>query len=323
MLYMILFFSGKDTYRSRRHIQKLVEKFTKERDPQGYNIHRFDCEKTDEHSIRACIKTPPFISQKKLVIIDHPLSSKYPIYDLCEQCLSHTAYEDTIIIFWEPTNTFKQKKAKIIAEQLAKQPYSQTFDVLELIPYQTWIKEYLQEQQRTCTKEALVYIAMNTTGDTWAAAQAMTQLMIYNETGVITLQDAELFIPKRHTDTIFSLVDAIIKKQKDRVFSLLQEQYDQGTEPQFVFAMIHRQVLLLLELKELEQKNQLQQPSLATTLGIHPFVIKKTIPLLKGYAMEELKQLHEGLRIIDTKTKTGQGKTEDQLIVWIGKNIKK
>ena len=45
----------------------------------------------------------------------------------------------------------------------------------------------------------------------------------------------------------------------------------------------------------------------AKRLGVHPFVVKKNLYLVKRYSFDKLKKIHQQLLEIDLKTKTGQG----------------
>jgi DNA polymerase III delta subunit len=59
--------------------------------------------------------------------------------------------------------------------------------------------------------------------------------------------------------------------------------------------------------------------ALAKTLGLHPFVVKKTLPLVRRYPLEKLKDIYEQLLQIDIKTKTGQGSQSELLDLFVGK----
>ncbi len=66
---MLIFLSGPDTFRSRKQLKKMIEKFKTDRDPQGFNVVVLDCRVSEPSYILEQILTPPFLAEKKLVIL--------------------------------------------------------------------------------------------------------------------------------------------------------------------------------------------------------------------------------------------------------------
>jgi DNA polymerase-3 subunit delta len=58
--------------------------------------------------------------------------------------------------------------------------------------------------------------------------------------------------------------------------------------------------------------------ALAKKLGLHPFVVKKSLPFIKRYTLTELKNIYQQLLEIDTKTKTGLGSPDLLLDILVG-----
>ena len=77
-IHMILFLYGKDTFRSRQQMKKMVEKFKADRDPQGYNIVTIDAA-AERNSSRILneIFTVPFLAERRMVVLESFLSTKH------------------------------------------------------------------------------------------------------------------------------------------------------------------------------------------------------------------------------------------------------
>jgi DNA polymerase-3 subunit delta len=84
--------------------------------------------------------------------------------------------------------------------------------------------------------------------------------------------------------------------------------------------MILRQFRILLELRDLfERDDAMRSDDLAKRLGLHPFVVKKTLPFIKRFTLTQLKTAYEQLLDFDIKTKTGQGDQSVLLDVLVGR----
>ena len=135
-----------------------------------------------------------------------------------------------------------------------------------------------------------------------------------------TTDTVRLFLNETADDNIFNLVDAIVAKKPEKVYAMIREQYDQGQDAHYIFAMLVRQFRIMLELKDALTSTPATPPDvLAKTLGIHPFVVKKTIPLLRAYTLIELKAVYAELLSMDIKTKTGKGSLPVMIDMLVGK----
>ncbi len=62
---MIIFLYGEDTFRSRRKLNELKEKFLREVDPSGNSLTILDGEKTELEKINEAISPSSLLSKKK------------------------------------------------------------------------------------------------------------------------------------------------------------------------------------------------------------------------------------------------------------------
>ena len=101
---------------------------------------------------------------------------------------------------------------------------------------------------------------------------------------------------------------------------MIQEQYRIGEDAQFILSMILRQIKILLELRDLyDREDTMSSEILAKQLGLHPFVVKKSLPFIKKYNQDKLKNIYSKLLEVDIKTKTGQGDQSMLLDILVGK----
>lgn len=336
---MIIFLYGLDTYRSRRRLAKMTERFRVERDPQGLNLVRLDAERGKENILQE-IFSAPFLAEKRMVILENLLVSRR--HDLQRELLRRieekTLPEDVILIIWEAIEKPKLKDAKALFDRLLKEKFVQYFGDLSGVKLSGWIIAEVKERGGDMERDAVDLLASNVGGDMWKVSGIIDQLVAYtylsidehcsnlsnnsneslNRGRVITLSDLRLFLEEKVDDNIFNLVDAIVNKKTKNAFAMVQEQYRKGEDAGYIFAMLVRQFRILIQLRDLYDRGEnLHSGNMARELGIHPFVIKKSLPMVKRYTFEELEYIHANLLDIDIKTKTSHGDQSMLLDIFI------
>ncbi|MBH41105.1 MAG: DNA polymerase III subunit delta [Candidatus Magasanikbacteria bacterium] len=333
--HMIIFLYGKDTYSSRRQLQKMKEKFKIDRDPQGLNCVVCNCLTIEPKDMLSQIQSSPFLAEKRMVILENCISSAHENLrkHLVEVIMEEKVPKTTVLVFWENTDTFKKKEQKTLFSLLQSQQYAQCFDMLKESQRIPWIQASVADTGDTISSHAAAYLAANIGSDTWRLASVIAQLSAHNiqvknkEDGVLSIKKQEIgladvkkFVEAKEDDSIFTLVDAIIAKNAKRVFSLVAEQYSTGKDVQYIFAMVLRQCRILLEMRDLfEREDVMQSAILAKKLGIHPFVAKKSLPFVKKYTTSALKTLYNELLKLDVNIKTGQGNSKVLFDILLGR----
>lgn len=317
---MIIFLYGKDTFRSRRQLRQMVEKFKKDRDPQGLNLAHFNATKHKPGQILEQILASPFLSEKRMVVVEELLSSKEKdfVSELLIRIENNNIPESTVLVFWEPTDTFKTKAAKDLFQRLQQEKFAQQYELLSGSTLTTWVHSEIEKNKRKIQRNAVEYIVQHVGNDMWHLHSLIDQLSAYADQD-ITIEDVQLFLDEQADDNIFNLVDAIINKQPKQVYQMIQQQYKMGEDSQFIFAMLLRQFRILLELKDLQERKMFTTAEkVAKDLGIHPFVVKKSIPMLQKYSMSKLEEIYEQLLLLDKKTKTGFANQSLLVDVFVG-----
>ena len=319
---MIIFLYGKDTFRSRQQLTKMIDKFKADRDPQGLNTVRLDAEKEKGGQILEQVLAQPFLAEKRMVVVENLLASKQKETraELLTRVEEKRLPENNVIIFWEGTDKFKTKDAKAFFDRLLKEKYTQHFEPIVGAKLEAWVTAECEAREGTIDREAARYLAKHVGGDMWRLSALIDQLIAYKNGETIQVADAELFLDEKVDDNIFNLIDAIVGKQSKNVFAMIEEQYRSGKDAGYIFAMILRQFRILLEMRDIfERDGDSQSGQLAKRLGLHPFVVKKSLPLVRRYPLSELEDIYERLLAIDIDTKTGRGDQAMMLDVFVGR----
>lgn len=307
---MIIYIYGQDSFRSRQYLRKTIEQFKQKRDPQGYNVVVLDGKAESGGQILTEIRTAPFLAERRMIVIENILSgqNKDLLTNLIEMVKHGGIPASNIVVFYQAEALGKIKEVKELEKLLKGEKYGQEFELLKGTKLLAWIKKQIGERGGRINTYALNYLSASAGQDMWFLNSLLDQLVNYKDRGEIQLEDAQLFLEERVDDNVFNMVESIVAGDRKQAFKLLQEQRRLGEDETKLFGLIVWQLRILLEMRDLyEREDNLSSEQIAKKLGIHPFVAKKNLYLVKRFSLAKLKQLHQQLLDIDLKTKTGQG----------------
>jgi len=319
---MIIYIHGEDTYRSSNYLKQTVDRFKKERDPQGLNVAILDGQKDQAGRFWDEITASPFLAERRMVILKNILSNKdMDILDaLIEGIKTKKIPENNIAVFFQGEPMGKSKAVQELHKLLAKEKWAMEFENLSGAKLTAWVKEEVEKRGGKISQLATSFLCQNVGKDVWYLDSLMDQLVAFADKKEIGLSDAQLFLEEKVDDSIFNMVDAIIAGNRRTAFKLLQEQRRMGGEEMYLFSMILRQFRILVEMRDLFNRGEnIPSDQIAKELELHPFVVKKSLPLMKRYSLDKLKEIYKELLDIDVKTKTGQGDQSLLVDLFVGK----
>ena len=305
---MIIYLYGEDDFRSRAQLKKMVFEFKQKRDPQGYNVAFLNCAKIEGSKIFSEIMAAPFLSEKRMVVLENLLSNndKEMLEEIIKRVKENKIPDSTVLIFYQSENLSKVKEVKELHTLLQKEKFAQEFKILSGAELSAWAKKEIEARGGKISVAALSFLAQNCVQDMWRLDSLIDQLVAYSLDKEISLKDTELFLDEKVDDNIFNMVDAIVAGNKGLAFKLLEKQREKGEDEMYLFLMILRQFRILLQLRSAYEENEnAHSDDLAKQLGLHPFVVKKSWSSVKRFSLSQLKKIYTKLLEIDFKTKTG------------------
>jgi DNA polymerase-3 subunit delta len=316
---MILFLYGEDTLRSQVYVRQSIEKFRRERDPQGYNTARLDAKTADTGNILAEITSAPFLAQKRMVVIENIASTtNKELVRAFGERLDAGIPESTIVVIWQHEPVGKAKESKELFERLKQEKYAQEFEALTGETLTAWIKKEIATAGGTIEPGAVSAISALGGKDMWLMSGVLAQLTAYARGRAITASDVALFVPEKLDDNVFSLVEALVSGNRKKASLLMFEQRRLGQDDMRLFSLIAWQFRVLVALSDaMLHEPGIPSDILAKQLEIHPFVVKKNLPLIKRFSHQALLRIHDELVAIDRATKNGrasQGLLLDRLV---------
>ncbi|MCX6780880.1 MAG: DNA polymerase III subunit delta [Candidatus Magasanikbacteria bacterium] len=305
---MILYLYGADTKRSREHLDKLIEKFYRERDPQKLNVVRVVVGGDEEMDIRSQLLTAPFLAPKRMVVIERMLElGDAELLTWFEgRFLDHEPPADTIVVVWEeePIKKSKTTNEKLHARLVASK-FAQEFATLEGKKREEFIVRAIDERGGKITSDAAAELHRRIADD-HELINAIDVLVSYAAGAAITHATLEIFLPPDIENKIFDAMDLLASKKKAAAMKQLANVWFADNDPVYIFAMLHRQVRLLFQTRELLEDNAgVTDVAIAKQLGIHPFVAKKMLGQARLWTRSELVAWYDRLIEIDYAIKHG------------------
>ena len=306
---MIIYIYGEDTFRSRQYLGDQVSKFKQARDPQGYNVTFLDAQKAEPGKIVSEILASPFLAEKRLLVVENILSisDKDFLQQLIDRIKDKKIPESNIVIFWQGEKLSKVKDVKDLHALLAKEKYAQEFAPLIGSALIAWINTEVKKRNGKISGVAVNFLAQNSAGDMWFLNSLLDQLVAYVAEKEIGIADVNLFLDEKVDDNVFNMVEAIVGGNKKQAYKLLEEQRRLGEDDFKLFGLIVWQFRTLLAMRSLyEAEDNASSDVMAKELGLHPFVVRKNLGLVKRYNLKKLEEIYSELLQMDVKAKTGQ-----------------
>jgi DNA polymerase III subunit delta len=311
---MIIFIYGEDTYSSKEKLKALKDKFTKEVDSSGLNLAEFDGAKVTLEDFKQAVTAQPFMAKKRMVVVRNLLASKRPadLYADLQEFLKRE--QDTIMIFWEQSPEKKLGFFKF----LKSAKYSYELKPLEPASLTRWIKKRADEAKVSIEPGAISVLGAWVGNDLWRLSHELEKLAAYKAGSKILKEDVEELVEGDTTASIFEITDAVAVGNKPKALKLINQELARGMNELYLLTMLVRQFRILYMLREAQDAGRANQQELSRELGLHPFVVKKSLPQAKRYSIEQLKNIYGKLLDIDLKLKTTSLKPEllfDLLVV--------
>ena len=169
-----------------------------------------------------------------------------------------------------------------------------------------WIKETAEAKGVPISPAAIRSMADLVGSDLWTLDQELEKLSLYAAGREIGEQDVRLMVSQVREASIFEAVDSMIDGRSQVALRLLAQLRDDGREPQYIIAMVERQ-LRLLALAQDSIERRLPQNELKRALGTSSdFVVRKTMDQARRHSRRDIAWRYDRLLEADLSIKQGR-----------------
>lgn len=256
-------------------------------------VERLSGDESSYDRIMDAVRSTPFLSTRKLVVLKSPSLNKQ-FTDNIDEFLDNILETNDVIIV-EP----KLDKRLAYYKWLKKLEQFREFPLLDAEGVSRFAVEYVKQQGGTMSSADARYLVQRVGANQATIKQELDKLVIYDAT--ITRQSIMELTEATPQSSIFDLVDAAFNRQTARAVQLYQEQRAQKVEPQQIVAMMAWQLYVLAIVKVGGNRTP---DVVAREAKLNPFVIRKSQNLAQRISLSKLRELISSLRTIDTRMKS-------------------
>lgn len=294
----VYLFSGQEQFLVEEEVQKLIAKLLAG-GRNAFNFQVFMAEKSKGSEVRAAVLTPAFGSGPKVVLVRHfhvwktqeaeeflPLLDRWP--------------PQTALVLWGE----KVDKRTKVYQQFSKAGEAQDFPKLSNRELPNWLEMRARQQyDLKLTGDVSATLIRLIGDDLRLLDQELAKLATYlgPDNHQPTLEDLEAVTWQAAGVNIFTLVDAIGKREPKKALNLLARMLTDGTDPLYLLNMIARQMRIIFKIKALAGSSQLEKQ-----LGLHPFVVKQCQQQAQGFKWTARDQIFKALLEADLALKSSQ-----------------
>ncbi|EIT85236.1 DNA polymerase III subunit delta [Fictibacillus macauensis ZFHKF-1] len=308
---------GTETYVIDEALQAIVDQAIAPED-RDFNYSAYDYLETPIQSIVGDAETVPFMGERKVVVVKNALfltgaKEKSKVEHDLSTLETYVADPPpfTLFVFIVPAEKLDERKKLVKAvkkrgELVMAQP-------LNADSATEWVKNRALELGVQIDQEAAHYLTARTGNELHSLEQEMEKLSLYvGKSGMITVSIVESLVPRTLEDNVFDLIDRIVHKKIDEALRIFYDLMKQNEEPIKLLSLMARQFRIIFSVKELSKKGY-GEKQMATSLKLHPYVVKLASKQARMFAEEELLHLLDGIAEADYAMKTG--KMEKRLII--------
>lgn len=306
---MIIFLYGEDSFRSRRKLEEYKNRFLNKYGPEG-NLLIIDAEEKSEIRLEAAVRTSGLFSSVQLVIVKNLISranneKQSKLVEFMKSDKNITAGKESVLIFWEQESPGKGSPLFKYFQKFSK---TQEFPKLKGARLHLWISGRLKEIDPAVkiSESAVEKLIAFTGEDLQPIDNELEKLASFKAGGEINEIDIDRLTAAKISTTIFETIEAASGGNKKRALELLHNQLESKEDPFYILSMYVYQFRNLLKIGEHYWKGLSDRFDIAKKTKLHPYVVQKTLPQLKNFTLEKLKNVYQKLQKIDFESKTGK-----------------
>ena len=276
-------------------INKEIDKITKNIKGE-FELIKYDLEINTIDDVIESLDTYGLFSNKKIVLAYNPPFLVQKQEDNLDKFFKYLDNpSDNILILITPKINNVLKVVKTI---------NKYFKIIKLndINLESFVKDNLEDYKMD--RMTLMYFLSKVSKDLNAILTELDKLKMYKlDNKVILKEDIDLVTRESFENTIFDLIEAIIKKDKKKSYELYNHFISSGTEIFQILVLVSNQIRLIYNVKVL---NTMPDSKISEILGVKEYPVKLARGKGINYSKKELLSLLHKLAILDQDIKSGK-----------------
>lgn len=305
MASVIYFYKGDEKYLTNSKIARVI----KDSKADELNITSYDCSEVNVEKAVFDALTPPFLSEKKVVIIRNPLfvesekAGSGHNLKILKQYLANPM-EDTILII--NASGLKVNDKLDIVKAIEKVSTIQNTNGISEVEFSGWLKRECEIEEVGIDQRAVSLYYKACGNDLEMAKNEIDKAINYiGKNGLITESIARMLIGQNGLTDVFSLTNAIVEQNKNKAFTIYQELTRYEKDVTALIGLITKKLKENLLVK-LWVEEGLDQNQIATKMKVSPNRAYYMIKNANEFSMDVIKKYIDALAVLDYRIKSGK-----------------
>jgi len=315
LLYILL---GQDDFSLRQSLEG-IKRSLGDQAFLAANTTTLDGQQLTLDQLRTVCETAPFLTEKRLVIINGLLERFEPrgksgrqrkIKSEAAQQNEYKALgtymgklpDSTILVLIEG----RIGSNNPLLRELSAKAEIRSFPLLREAGLRRWIQSRVKDEGGSISPQAVDLLTKLIGGDLWIMSNEINKLVLFTSGRRIEEEDVKAVVSYAQQTSVFAMVDAILGFKAGVAERSLQQLLQRGAAPTYLLVMLARQVQMIVRAKELIRQRK-PKSEIQNRLGVtSEFALNKTLEQASRYPLGRLKQAYDRLLEADLSIKTGK-----------------
>lgn len=238
------------------------------------------------------------------------------------QILAKRLFSNTALVEYLQDNFVQAEKANLIiwldkkadarlsiTKMLKKQGAEHEFSLLKPAELKAWIGQMAKEFGFKLDRAATDLLMLLSNSNKWVIKNELEKLRLL-EVKSVDDQLLKSIVGLDQRGDIWGFLDALARGNRAKALTQFQLLTETENE-QYLIAMLSREIWLMAQIKQAEMRGKG-----IGTLGINPFVARKSAEKASRYTWEQIQKLSQGLMRLDTAIKQGRVDPTNGLLLY-------
>jgi DNA polymerase-3 subunit delta len=287
---MLITILGTNTVALENYQNSLISDFLKTGDELA--LEKIDAETVGFETIISSVRSVPFLSDKKLVLIKDIQAN----LELCEKIdmLLDSVSDTTDLVI----NANNLDKRSLVYKTLQKRTEIKTFAPLDTMLIVNELQDLFSKSSVQISRQDIVYIVNRVSANHQKAINEANKLILFS--GKISKDEIDSLVEVSLDSKVFDLVDSVFRGDVKSVAKQYAQQRNMRVEPQSILGLVIWQINLL----SIVSSTKISEQGSLSAQGFSPFALKKSIEIIRYTPKKVISSVIDSLCQVDLQIKT-------------------
>lgn len=287
---------GEERYLIHMYRDKLKKALNPDGDTMNYAA--YEGKNIDTEELISLADTLPFFADRRLIVVENSGFFKTANDRLADYI--KTLGDTVVFVFVEDEVDKRGRMYKAVKEKGQVVEFKKQDEAV----LRKWILGKIRKEEKQISEGALMAFLTKVGQDMENIESELEKLLCYTyERPAITAEDVEAVCTTQIQNKIFEMVDAIGNKDQKKAMELYYDLLILKEPPMKILALLARQFLILLQIKELPG---VDRATIASKVGIPPFAVGKNTVQAKQFKRSQLREALSDCAEYEEAVKTGR-----------------